>query len=237
MKIIGAGLPRTGTSSLKAALDRLGFGPTYHMFELLRHPEHVERWRPVVNREPADWDRVFDGYSSAVDFPTSIYWRELAEAYPEAKVILSVRDPRRWHKSISGMGPQMPVDGELDMAAMVERMPPRMRSVFDLMPRVDEAAQRILGPDFSISGGPMEEKKAVEIFERHTENVRAALPADRLLVFEATDGWGPLCEFLDIEAPVDEPYPHLNDAETLQRTFAAMMATNELVPPYEPKKD
>ena len=237
MKIIGAGLPRTGTSSLKAALDRLGFGPTYHMFELLQHPEHVERWRPVVNREPVDWERVFDGYSSAVDFPASIYWRELAEAYPEAKVILSVRDPRRWHKSISGMGPQMPVDGELDMAAMVERMPPRMRSVFDLMPEVDEAAQRMLGPDFSIGGGPMEKEKAVEIFERHTENVRAALPADRLLVFEASDGWGPLCEFLGVEAPVDEPYPHLNDAETLQRTFAAMVATNELVPPYEPKKD
>jgi hypothetical protein len=233
MKIIGAGLPRTGTSSLKAALDRLGFGPTYHMFELMQHPEHVERWRPVVNRESVDWERVFAEYDSAVDFPASIYWQELAEAYPEAKVILSVRDPRRWHQSIGSMGPQMPVDGEFDMAAMMEQMPPRMRSIFELMPQMNDAAQRMLGPDFTMAGGPMEEETAVEIFERHTENVRAALPADRLLVFQASDGWGPLCEFLGVETPVDEPYPHLNDAATLQRMFATMTETNELVSPFE----
>jgi hypothetical protein len=233
MKIIGAGLPRTGTSSLKAALDRLGFGPTYHMFELMQHPEHIERWRPVMSGDSLDWGRVFAGYDSAVDFPASIYWQELAEAYPEAKVILTVRDPRRWHKSIGSMGPQMPVDGDVDMAAVVEHMPERMRRFAELMPLMNDATQRVLGNGFGF-GSQMDEETAVGVFEHHTENVRSALPADRLLVFQASDGWGPLCEFLGVEAPVDEPYPHLNDTETMQRMFATMMETNELVLPFEP---
>jgi hypothetical protein len=103
------------------------------------------------------------------------------------------------------------------------------------MPLVNEAAQGMLGEEFGLDK-ELDEETAVEIFERHTENVRAALPADRLLVFQATDGWGPLCEFLGVEAPVDEPYPHLNDTETLQRNFATMMETNELISPYEPNK-
>jgi hypothetical protein len=235
LKIIGAGLPRTGTSSLKAALDRLGFGPTYHMFELMQHPEHLERWRPVMNRESSDWDKVFAGYHSAVDFPASIYWREMAEAYPDAKVILTVRDPRRWHESIRGMGPQAPIDGDLDMAAVLERMPEQMRKFGDLMTLTNDAAQRMLGDDFGL-GGQMDEETSVELFERHVENVRSALPEDRLLVFQASDGWAPLCEFLGVEAPVDEPYPHLNDAKTLQRIFATLMESNELVSPFEPTK-
>lgn len=233
MKIIGAGLPRTGTSSLKAALERLGFGPSYHMFELMQHLEHIERWRPVMSGEAPDWDSVFAGYHSAVDFPASIYWRELAEAYPEAKVILTVRDPRRWHTSIGSMGSQMPVGGDVDMTALREQMPAQMRGFLELMPLMDGAARRMLGEGFGL-GNKMDEETAVEIFERHTEAVRSALPADRLLVFQASDGWGPLCEFLGVEAPVDESYPHLNDAKTLQRMFATMMETNELVLPFEP---
>lgn len=231
MKIIGAGLPRTGTSSLKAALERLGFGPTYHMFELLGNPEHAERWRPVLNQETPDWERVFAGYDSALDFPASIYWQELAEAYPDAKVILTVRDPHRWHQSISSMAPQAPADG--DPATMADQMPERMRAMVDLMPLMNEAAQRMLGADFTL-GSQMDEQKAVEIFERHVENVRSTLPADRLLVFQASDGWGPLCEFLGVEAPADEPYPHLNDAATLQRMFTTLRDSDELILPFGP---
>lgn len=231
MKIIGAGLPRTGTSSLKSALERLGFGPTYHMFELMQHPEHADRWRPVLSGETPDWDHVFAGYDSAVDFPASIYWRELAEAFPEAKVILTVRDPRRWHASISSMTQPDEATGEARMPDL-ERMPERMRKIFEVMPLMNEAAQRMLGDGFAI-GSPMEERTAVEVFERHIETVRSALPADRLLVFQASDGWGPLCEFLGVEAPADEPYPHLNDAETLQRMFATLLESDELITPFE----
>ena len=239
MKIIGAGLPRTGTSSLKAALERLGFGPTYHMFELMQHPEHLERWLPVLNQAPADWDRVFAGYGSAVDFPASIYWQELAEVYPDAKVILSVRDPRRWHESIRNMAPPIPGNGggaatDPMSEAMLEQMPEPMRKFGELMLAVSDAAKRMLGDDFGI-GHEMDERTAVEVFERHVENVRSTLPADRLLVFRASDGWGPLCEFLGVDAPVEEPYPHLNDTETLRRMMATMMESNELVLPFEPK--
>jgi hypothetical protein len=232
MKIIGAGLPRTGTSSLKSALERLGFGPTYHMFELMQHPEHAERWRPVLTGEAADWDHVFAGYDSAVDFPASVYWQELAEAYPDAKVILTVRDPRRWHASVSSMTwPSPPAgDGPPDLG----RVPEGMRRMFEVLPLLNGAAQRMLGADFTL-GSQMDEEKAVEIFERHVENVRSALPADRLLVFEASDGWGPLCEFLGVEAPADDPYPHLNDADTLQRIFATLMESDELHTPFEPR--
>lgn len=233
MKIIGAGLPRTGTSSLKSALDRLGFGPTYHMFELMQHPEHTERWRPVLDGESPDWDRVFAGYDSAVDFPAAIYWRELADAYPDAKVILTVRDPRRWHVSVSSMGRPDPATGTGEIPEL-DQMPGRMRRVFELMPQMNEAAQRMLGADFTL-GNQMDEEKAVRVFERHVENVRSVLPADRLLVFEASDGWGPLCEFLGVEAPADEPYPHLNDAETLKRMFATMLESDELLSPFEPR--
>ncbi|MBE1878918.1 sulfotransferase family protein [Myceligenerans pegani] len=221
MKIIGAGLPRTGTSSLKAALDRLGFGPCYHMFELMRHPEHVERWRAVFGQESPDWGDVFAGYRSAVDFPAAIYWRELAEAYPEAKVVLTVRDPRRWYESVS-----------TGMATVPDRMPGRMGQLAELVPHLNDAARRMLGDGFGL-GVPMDEEKAVEIFERHVEHVRSALPADRLLVFAATDGWGPLCEFLGVDPPAGEPYPHLNDAETLRRMFTTMAESDELVTPFE----
>lgn len=221
MKIIGAGLPRTGTSSLKAALERLGFGPCYHMFELMQHPEHVGAWRSVLTGESSDWDRVFAGYRSAVDFPASIFWRELAEADPDAKVILTVRDPRRWHASISN-----------GMAAMAGGMQDRLGEFTELIPPMNDAARRMLGDDFGLEG-QMDEQTSVEIFERHVETVRSALPAERLLVFAATDGWGPLCEFLGVEAPVDEPYPHLNDAETLRRMFAGMMESDELISPFD----
>ena len=231
MKIIGAGLPRTGTSSLKSALERLGFGPTYHMFELMQHPEHAERWRPVLTGESSDWERVFAGYDSAVDFPASIYWRELAEAYPDAKVILTVRDPHRWHASVGTMARPDSATGKGGFPDL-EQMPERMRKIFEVMPLMDGAAQGMLGADFSL-GSRMDEEKAVEIFERHVENVRSALPSDRLLVFQASDGWGPLCEFLGVEAPADEPYPHLNDAETLKRMFATLLESDELLTPFE----
>lgn len=233
MRIIGAGLPRTGTSSLKAALDRLGFGPTYHMFELMQYPEHVDRWRPVLNQESSDWAGVFAGYDSAVDFPASIYWQELAEAYPDAKVILTVRDPYRWYESIRSMAPaDLSANG--DISSMGERMPERMRALFGLMPLMNVAAQRMLGPDFAL-GNQMSEEQAVKIFEQHVQNVRSALPADRLLVFEASEGWGPLGEFLGVDVPADEPYPHLNDAKSIQRMFSTLIESDELVLPFEAK--
>jgi hypothetical protein len=99
MKVIGAGFGRTGTMSLKVALEELGFGPCYHMIELFEHPEHVERWEAAVGGEPVDWEELFSGYQVTVDWPGAAFYKELSERYPEARVILTVRDPERWYES------------------------------------------------------------------------------------------------------------------------------------------
>jgi len=224
LKVIGAGLPRTGTSSLKAALERLGFGPSYHMFELMKNPQHIERWKPAMAGEPTDWDQVFAGYQAAVDFPASIFWQELSQVYPEAKIILTVRDPKRWHASVRSAFPD---PSEMD----ADDIPEPMRGFADLMPLMSSAAKERLGGVWDPSRSVTEEE-AVQVFNAHTERVRATAPADRLLVFSASDGWGPLCDFLGVEAPVDEAFPHLNDTETMQRMFATMKQSNEVVSPF-----
>lgn len=192
LTVIGAGLPRTGTSSLKAALERLGFGPCYHMFELMRHPEHADRWRRVTAAESApsdraEWDRVFEGYRAAVDFPASIYWRQLADAYPEAKVVLTVRDPRRWHASTQNAFTSLRGSDttQIEMTAM----PAPMRDLADLMPSMGQQVEKVLGQRWD-PREPMDQDRAVEVFQRHTDKVRDALPSDRLLVFEASQGLG-----------------------------------------------
>src|SRR5881409_1359905 len=96
LTVIGAGMPRTGTTSTKAALERLGFGPCYHMFEIIKNPDHVDRWLPAATGQPLDWERVLRGYRATQDWPASHFWREQAAAYPEAKVVLTVRDPHSW---------------------------------------------------------------------------------------------------------------------------------------------
>src|SRR3712207_7389050 len=101
MEIIGAGFGRTGTMSLKAALEELGFGPCYHMYELLlEHPEHVDQWAAAVRGEPIDWHGLLDGYGAAVDWPTCSFYADLMRAYPDAKIVLSVRDPEKWYDSV-----------------------------------------------------------------------------------------------------------------------------------------
>jgi hypothetical protein len=99
MKVIGAGFGRTGTMSLKVALERLGFGPCYHMTEIFAHPEHTGFWLSVWRREPADWDGVLGNYQATVDWPGCTFYEELMERHPGSKVLLSVRDPDRWYES------------------------------------------------------------------------------------------------------------------------------------------
>lgn len=224
LKVIGAGLPRTGTSSLKAALERLGFGSCYHMFELARHPEHLERWMPAMAGESADWDGLFEGYQAAVDFPASIFWQELSRTYPDAKIILTVRDPKRWHASVSNAFPdfsRMEADG----------LPAPLHGFVELLPLMADATKERLGMDWEV-GRPITEEQAVNVFQAHTEQVRAAAPAGRLLEFSVGDGWGPLCDFLGVEAP-DEPFPHLNDTETMQRMYETMQESETVTSPFD----
>ncbi|TMR20206.1 sulfotransferase [Nonomuraea turkmeniaca] len=223
MKVIGAGLPRTGTTSMKAALERLGFAPCYHMVEVMTHPDHVDRWLEAVagkvqTRE--DWDRVFEGYEAEVDWPASHYWRELADAYPEGKVVLTVRDPHTWYPSI-----RMLLSGE-NRPDLSDEMPEQVRLLFASMqrmrPALDQIGRTHFGPDWTFGDDLADEELVVAAFNRHVETVEQTVPAERLLVFDVREGWEPLCAFLGVDVPAGEPFPHLNDAESMRQAFERM---------------
>jgi Sulfotransferase domain len=212
VQVIGAGFPRTGTSSMKAALEQLGLGPCHHMFEVFAHPEQGERWHAAAlakHDDPGrtvDWDWVLEGYRSAVDWPSGHFWQEIAAAYPDAKIILTTRDPHRWYRSMS----------ETIFAGMGSGDRPS-----DRLGAIGAMMEIVFGATFGHSDDAPTEDSAVEVYRRHVDHVRATAPADRLLVHEASEGWAPLCAFLGVPVP-DTPYPHLNDTRALQ-DFAATM--------------
>ena len=199
IQIIGAGLGRTGTLSLKAALEELGFAKCYHMVEVLARTDNARTWDAAVRGEPVDWDRLFAGYRATVDVPSCLFYRELLEKYPEAKVILTVRDPERWYDS-ARQTIYFARDAFPRWAAVLN---PRMR-VFRRM--IDRLWDRMFRGRFE------DRAFAIDAFNRHNEQVRRDVPADRLLVYEISQGWGPLCAFLGVPVPEGKPFPHLNDA-------------------------
>jgi hypothetical protein len=196
LRVIGAGFGRTGTFSLKAALEQLGFGPTYHMLEVFEHPEHIALWQAVGDGATPNWDRIFDGYASAVDWPASAFYRQLMNAYPEAKVILTVRDPERWYESgMNTIFPRPDRNGGEDES-------PEMRAHREMT--------RTIIWDGIFDGHVLDRNHAIDVFLRHNRAVQERVPADRLLVYNVQEGWEPLCAFLDVPVPGD-PFPRLND--------------------------
>lgn len=199
MKVIGAGFPRTGTTTQQAVLNQLGFGPCYHMRELMfEHPEHAAGWEAAFTGQPYDLAKLFAGYQSTTDSPGCHFWRELLTANPDAKVVLSVRDPEKWYESM------MATVLNTDLFDKVTQQDPRL-------------ADRRRLPEVmfgKIFGSSREKAHLIEIYERHNAEVRAGVPADQLLVYEVRQGWEPLCAFLGVPVP-DEPYPHLNDSASL----------------------
>ncbi|WP_433498168.1 sulfotransferase family protein [Sphaerimonospora sp. CA-214678] len=231
IKVIGAGLPRTGTTSTKVALERLGFGPCYHMFEVMAHPEYAEHWLPAGSGSPMDWERTFEGYRSCVDWPASYFWRELAEAYPDAKVVLTVRDPAGWYASFHELmanGPDRTFqehahDASHRVLAAMERMRPLLHKI----------GQSIFGTEWHFGKGAPDERQAIAAYHRYVATVSKSLPPERLLVFDVRQGWGPLCAFLGADPPVDEPFPHLNDAESLRRTITTLLTQGRMPAPFD----
>jgi hypothetical protein len=201
MKIIGAGLGRTGTLSLKLALEQLGFGPCYHMAELMMHPEAAPLWIDAADGKP-DWEAIFRGYASSVDYPGATFWRPLAAFYPEAKVLLSVRDPENWFES---------TQATIFSAESQERLSAGPLATFMKKTTVGAFGDRIHDKDFMIAE-----------FNRHNAEVQRSVPADRLLVYEVGQGWEPLCGFLNVPVP-STPFPRRNSREEM----AAMMAANK----------
>jgi hypothetical protein len=208
LKVVGAGFGRTGTLSLKNALEQLGFSKCYHMMEVRMNPSHVELWRALGRGEPVDLEALFEGYQASVDWPSCNFWREQLEAFPEARVILSLRDPERWYESV--MNTIYPSSAAARASG-------------------DPAAQPFAALAFELIwdglfDGRMDDKDhVIGVFEAHNRHVIDSVPADRLLVFEASQGWEPLCEFLDVTVP-DEPYPKVNTTEDFRAMVRARSA-------------
>lgn len=206
LQVIGAGMGRTGTLSLKAALERLGFGPCYHMTQIFERIDDAPMWQQFAAGERGDWDSLLGNFRSAVDWPASYFWRELAAYYPQAKVVLSVRDAQRWFSSISNtlfrfMKAPMPQDNE-----------PARRQI--VMAR-DIVQHRIFADELD------DRDHVIGIYQRHNREIQAALSADRLLVYDVAQGWSPLCDFLAVPVP-DEPYPRVNAQEEVLSTYAQL---------------
>nr|WP_062339640.1 sulfotransferase family protein [Herbidospora sakaeratensis] len=209
MDVIGAGFGRTGTRSLKAALELLGFGPCYHMATVIAEPHRVGQWLEVGEGRPADWDTIFAGHRSAADFPASAYWRELAACYPQAKIVLTVRDPGRWYASARETIFRRPIEEGTPKPwwrRLVTRLIAWRVPDFALLPRMLHATVY----DRLFDGRVADRDHCLEVFRRHVEEVRTTIPADRLLVFECEEGWEPLCRFLGVPVP-DVPFPQANE--------------------------
>ena len=204
LKVIGAGLGRTGTASLKVALEQLGFGPCYHMGEVLPHvEERVPLWIEAGKGNP-DWDTIFEGYNSATDYPSCSFWREQAAFYPDAKVLLSTRSAESWFDSVNTT--IMSADANAWL-----RSNPTMKEFFERCVWTD-FEPHILDRDYMVN-----------YFREREEAIQAELPPERLLVFDVREGWEPLCKFLEVDVP-DTDFPRVNSRDETRKLLDAMMA-------------
>ncbi len=230
MKVIGAGFGRTGTSSLKGALEELGFSPCYHMTEVFANPEHADFWRAAWRGEPVNWDGdgVLGSYEATVDWPACTFYAELMERHPDAKVLLSVRDPAKWYESTRNTIYEL---GKISTGSPLSRLSFALLSLLAF-------------GTFNTGQGPMTEEivwqgtfdgkfedrhRTIEVFNRHNDEVRRRVPKEQLLIYEVKEGWGPLCEFLGVEEP-DKPYPRLNDAAEAQRLILVVRILSVAIP-------
>ena len=196
LKIIGAGFGRTGTSSLQVALEELLGGKCYHMKEVMLQAEHLQAWHEfaVGKRSTMDWGWLLEGYTATVDCTVCIYYDELMEVFPEARVILTIRDPQQWWKSFNRLM------GTVHKARLLCFLVPKLR-------KIAQFTDKIIIQD--VFGGRLEKDHCISIFERHNDTVRKVVPKDRLLEYDVRQGWGPLCDFLGVPVP-EKPFPHLN---------------------------
>jgi Sulfotransferase domain len=200
LEVIGAGFGRTGTLSLKTALEMLGFGPCHHMVEVLANPGQAAFWNRAAMGEAVDWEDVYGPYRSTVDWPGCHFYAQLSDYYPRAKIVLSTRDPERWYDSMS------------------ETIIPSMKSM-GLIDDLPEDHFMLFGGLIitrDTFGGDFSKANVIAAFERHNAKVQRTIPSERLLVFEASQGWEPLCAHLGVAVP-SEPFPRVNDREEFQK--------------------
>jgi hypothetical protein len=210
IRVIGAGLGRTGTFSLKNALEMMGFDKCHHMYEVMMHPEQVTYWDAAGLGGPVDWDALFKGYQAVVDYPGCRYYKELMKRYPEAKVVLTTRDPDSWYDSV------MSTIYAVSHPPMSRKLLMILKAPFDPRLRARLPVFRMIERDIwqgDFKGKASDRQFATDFFRRHNDEVTQTVPADRLLVYEVKQGWEPLCTFLGVPVPEDKPFPRLNSRE------------------------
>jgi hypothetical protein len=207
LEIIGAGFGRTGTMSLKLALEQLGFGPCYHMTEIVKNPGHARLWRSAHSEQPVDWVELFGRYRATVDWPGCHYYRKLMDAFPDAKVILTIREADQWYESMASTPYSLKVAAEARLLSRQEQ-----QALEPAAPPLPGA--RIWADTFS---GRFEDREhAITVFERHNAEVVRIVPAHRLLIYQVSQGWSPLCGFLGVPPPDDQPFPQANSTESFR---------------------
>ena len=205
LKIIGAGWGRTGTESLKLALEQLGFGKCYHAYELIANPHQIVYWEQLQNGEKPDYNTLFEGYQAAVDFPVCYHYRELTEQYPDAKVILTVRSPSHWYDSAAKTIFMKPEQAKVRLLWFLSLFSKRLRYIY----RITKYGQSFLFG--RVWKNETADKTAMmDFFNNWNEEVKQTIPANKLLVYEVKQGWEPLCKFLNVPVP-DTPFPKANE--------------------------
>jgi len=204
LKVIGAGFGRTGTNSLKLALETLEFRSCHHMMEVFPSENQINWFHDKAHGKNVIWEEVFENFGSAVDWPSSAYYKELAEFYPESKVILSIRDPDRWY------------DSAKETIYYVSTAIPKWTLFLSAKKRrIYEMIQKTIWQ--GVFDGKFEDRQyAINVFSNHIKEVKSIIPEDRLLIHEAKDGWAPLCEFLGHPIP-EQPYPRVNEAKAFKK--------------------
>ncbi len=213
IEVIGAGFGRTGTLSLKMALEQLAFTKCYHMHDLFAHPGHAETWTAIAQGNPANWPALFNGYRALVDWPCAYFWRELSDYYPQAKIVLTVRDANDWYDSI-----------EQTIFTVINRSFPEGATQPQLPKNASPVAAaqismaKLMIADNLFSGRLEDRQHCIAVYEQHNAEVQRSLPAERLLVYNVCEGWSPLCHFLGTAEP-DTAFPRSNS----KREFLSAM--------------
>jgi hypothetical protein len=203
VRVVGTGVGRTGTMSLKVALEQLLGTPCYHMVEVFGHPEHMQIWTQAARDEPVDWAALLDDYGAIVDWPGASFWPELTSAFPDALVLHSERaDAETWWRSASAT------------ILAFDAVPPELEEFREMVLKVfrERFTDRIDDHDACVAA-----------YEAHNARVRAAIDPERMLVWHPGDGWEPICRALDVPVP-DAPFPHTNTTEEWQERRAAQRA-------------
>lgn len=218
LKVIGAGLPRTGTKSLKLALEKLGLTPCYHMVDLYEsYPHHIEQWQAASQGKPVDWSTMFTDFQAAVDYPVSRYYQPILQHYPQAKVILTVRPVEKWYTSFA----KTIYPSVMQTVAALQRTDTSTISVrAHQQMRIDQLFHDdMLQKDFA---GKFETDQAAvqDVFHQHNAQVKQTVPSNQLLVYELGDGWEPLCQFLGVPIPAED-FPHTNTTSQFNAAFGS----------------